>query len=85
MVWENGGQNGRSNTADFLHNMARTLPPMMQVMRDIGGIELPESLAKLAGEEGTTPVGNGQPAQADRGAEEIDQPVASTATATKKA
>jgi hypothetical protein len=25
---------------------------MMQVMRDIGGIEIPESLAKLVGEDG---------------------------------
>jgi flotillin len=49
-VWENGGGNGRSNTADFLHKMAGTLPPMLNVMRDIGGIEVPESLAKLTGE-----------------------------------
>ncbi|MCA9231380.1 MAG: hypothetical protein KDA57_12060 [Planctomycetales bacterium] len=61
VVWENGGQNGRSNTADFLHKMAGTLPPMMQVMRDIGGVEIPESLAKLAGEEsGKSPAGNGR-------------------------
>ena len=51
VVWENGGSNGRSNTADFLHKMAGTLPPMMQVMRDIGGVDIPESLAKLAGSE----------------------------------
>src|SRR5690606_2041266 len=49
VVWENGGQNGRSSTASFLHNMAGTLPPMMQVMKDIGGIEIPEALAKLSG------------------------------------
>jgi flotillin len=65
VVWENGGANGRSNTADFLHKMAGTLPPMLQVMRDIGGIEVPESLAKLAGEESGTKtagesVGNGR-------------------------
>ena len=30
--------------------MAKTLPPMMQVMRDIGGIELPEALVKLGGD-----------------------------------
>jgi flotillin len=53
VVWENGGANGRSNTADFLHKMAGTLPPMLNVMRDIGGIEVPESLAKLTGEPGT--------------------------------
>ena len=51
VVWENGGANGRSNTADFLHKMAGTLPPMMQVMRDIGGIEIPESLTRLAGDD----------------------------------
>ena len=50
VVWENGGKNGRTNTADFLSGMAKTLPPMMQVMRDIGGVELPESLVKIVGE-----------------------------------
>jgi flotillin len=49
VVWEGGGQNGTSATAGFLHNMARTLPPMMQVMKDIGGIELPEILADFTG------------------------------------
>jgi flotillin len=51
VVWENGGHNGKSNTADFLSGMAKTLPPMMQVMRDIGGIELPEALVKLGADE----------------------------------
>lgn len=56
VVWEGGGQNGRSSTADFLSNMAKTMPPMMQVMRDIGGIELPAALVKLGGDEPTSPV-----------------------------
>src|SRR6478752_271190 len=51
VVWENGGSNGRTSTADFLSGMAKTLPPMMQVMRDIGGVELPESLVKLGADE----------------------------------
>ncbi len=48
VVWE-GGQNGNgtSATGNFLQNMARTMPPMMQVMKDIGGVELPEYLVKL--------------------------------------
>ncbi len=50
IVWENGSQNGHSQTSNFLQNMARTLPPMMQVMKDIGGVELPESLVKFAGD-----------------------------------
>ncbi len=48
VVWEGGGQNGTSSTANWLHNMARTLPPMMQVMKDIGGVEIPETLANFA-------------------------------------
>src|SRR6185503_14960224 len=51
VVWEGGGQNGRSSTADFLSGMAKSMPPMLQVMRDIGGIELPTALVKLGGGE----------------------------------
>jgi flotillin len=47
VVWEGGGKNGKSATADWLQNMARTLPPMLQVMKDIGGIEIPETLARF--------------------------------------
>ena len=62
IVWENGGKNGRTSTANFLNGMANTLPPMMQVMRDIGGVELPESLVRLSGEDelSTQQEGNGQ-------------------------
>jgi flotillin len=48
VVWDSN-QNGKSSTANWLTNMARTLPPMMQVMKDIGGVELPETLASLTG------------------------------------
>jgi len=51
VVWEGGAGDGRSSTAGFLNGMAKTLPPMLQVMRDIGGVELPESLVKVQGED----------------------------------
>jgi flotillin len=50
IVWENGGENGKSSTAGFLQSMVRSLPPMMQVLRDIGGVELPEAILKVAGD-----------------------------------
>jgi flotillin len=52
IVWENGGGNGdgQTNTAKFLQGMARTMPPMMQILKDIGGVELPEYLARLSPE-----------------------------------
>jgi flotillin len=49
VVWDSNSQNGASSTANWLTNMARVLPPMMQVMKDVGGVELPETLAHLAG------------------------------------
>ena len=52
IVWDNGGNganpNGGNMTSNFLQSMSRTLPPMMQVMKDIGGVEMPEYLAKFA-------------------------------------
>lgn len=48
VVWEGGGPNGTSSTANFLQNMSRSLPPMMQVLKDVAGIEMPESLLKVA-------------------------------------
>ncbi|MCY2996260.1 MAG: SPFH domain-containing protein [Planctomycetota bacterium] len=55
VVWDGGGHEGRHATADFLSGLSKTLPPMLQVMKDIGGVELPESLVKFAGEEAPTP------------------------------
>jgi flotillin len=83
VVWENGGANGRSNTADFLHKMSGTLPPMLQVMRDIGGVEIPESLAKLVGEERPSPPSNGQAHVAERAAAEAAGTTPVTPTASR--
>lgn len=49
VVWENGHSGSNGNAAsNFLQGMARSMPPMMQVMRDIGGVELPEYLGRFA-------------------------------------
>src|SRR5262249_4868290 len=52
IVWEGNGANGSgtTSTAHFLQNMPGTLRPMMQVMKDIGGVEMPEYVARLAPE-----------------------------------
>ena len=49
VVWEGGGD-GTSGTSAFIKDMARMMPPMLQVMKDIGGVEMPEYLAKLTGD-----------------------------------
>lgn len=53
IVWD-GGQKG-GGAAGFLQNMANALPPTLQMMKDIGGIEMPEFFGKLAGEEKAKP------------------------------
>jgi flotillin len=53
VVWENGNGahgNGSSNMSGFLQSLARTMPPMMQVLKDIGGVEIPEYMARMASE-----------------------------------
>jgi flotillin len=48
VVWEGGGQqNGQTSVANFLQGVSRTMPPMMQVLRDVAGIELPETLVRV--------------------------------------
>ena len=44
VVWDGGSGDAPSG---FLQNMAKTLPPMMHVLRDIAGVELPGYLGRL--------------------------------------
>ena len=50
VVWDAGGQG--AGTAGFLQNMTKALPPMMHVLKDIAGVELPGYLGALAKEDG---------------------------------
>ena len=45
VVWDQGAAGG--GASGFLQNMANTLPPMMNVLRDIAGVELPGYFGKL--------------------------------------
>jgi flotillin len=52
VVWDSGSGGA---TSGFLQNMAKTLPPMMHVMRDIAGVELPGYMGKFGAEEPASP------------------------------
>jgi len=49
VVWDggNGGGDGTGATAGFLNGLSRSLPPMMHMMRDIGGVEMPAYFGKI--------------------------------------
>jgi len=57
IVWDGGqGSEGGGNaTAGFLKNLAGALPPMMQIMKDVGGVEMPEYFGKLTEEAAAKP------------------------------
>jgi len=72
VVWDGGSANGTGGTAGFLQNMGRTLPPMMQVLRDIAGVELPAYLGTMAADPGAPQIkvngdGKGDLAADERG------------------
>jgi flotillin len=51
VVWDGGGGDGRNGTAGFLRGLAGALPPMMHMMRDVGGVDMPAYFGKLVEEE----------------------------------
>ena len=55
VVWDggNGGQGG--GTAGFLQGLGATIPPMLQIMKDVGGVEMPEYFGKLVQDEKAKP------------------------------
>ena len=74
VVWDGGpGKDGKSATAGFLQGLAGSLPPMLQMMRDIGGVEMPAYFGKLA----EAPGAMAAPAAASPAAPAAPSPVAS--------
>ncbi|MES2523150.1 MAG: SPFH domain-containing protein [Gemmatimonadota bacterium] len=56
VVWEGGNSHSDGTlggTAGFIQNMARSMPPMMDVLRTVAGVELPAFLGTMTPE--TTP------------------------------
>ena len=82
VVWDGGA--GSGGAAGFLQNMGRSLPPMMQVLRDLAGVEVPgylgtmvpQSVSPVSPVSSVSPVapaadGNGTPGVADPGVSPI--------------
>ncbi len=61
VVWDSGnGTGGNGGAAGFLRGLGSALPPMMQIMKDVGGVDMPEYFGKLVGEERAEPEGHGK-------------------------
>ena len=53
VVWDGGqgGPNGNA-AASFIRGLGTAIPPVMQIMKDVGGVEMPEYFGKLMADEG---------------------------------
>ncbi len=52
VVWDSGNGHANGNgapggTAGFLQSLTKALPPMLNIMRDVGGVEMPEFFGKI--------------------------------------
>ena len=68
-VWDNGiGEDGKTSTGRFLQGLAGSLPPVLHMMRDIAGVQMPEALGKIIGDadEVSARVDSGDAGKADR-------------------
>ena len=46
-VWDSGRGDGQGGASGFLSSLGQSIPPMMNVMRDIGGVDLPDYLGRM--------------------------------------
>lgn len=59
VVWEGGNTTGVGGTAGFIQNMAKSMPPMMDVLRSVAGVEMPAFLGTMAQDPVTLPKDDG--------------------------
>jgi flotillin len=62
IVWDGG--NGNGGASGFLSGLGRSIPPLMDIMRNLGGVELPDYLGKMVEQP---PVADAKSESADEG------------------
>jgi flotillin len=55
VVWDGGGANGNGGAAGFLQSLQRAIPPMLNIMKDVGGVQMPEFFGKITTEPDLPP------------------------------
>ena len=51
IVWDGGSGDGKAGAAGFLRSLAGALPPTMQIMKDVGGVQMPDYFGTLVGDD----------------------------------
>ncbi|QDU86126.1 Inner membrane protein YqiK [Planctomycetes bacterium Pla163] len=73
VVWDGGGKNGEGATSNFLQNLGSTIPPMLHMMRDIGGVEMPDFFGKLVSNDDIAERGGASKKDADGAAKDASE------------
>ena len=48
MVWDGGkGSSGTNAAADFIRGVAHSVPPTLDILKDIGGVDIPRHIGSL--------------------------------------
>lgn len=80
VVWDGTGQGGQTATSNWLTGMAKTLPPMLEVMKEVAGVDI---LPSITGAESKEPAPAAEaPVPTEPPAPAAEKPV--TKTAAKK-
>jgi flotillin len=76
VVWDGGqgGPNGGNAAANFIRGLGSSIPPVMQIMKDVGGVEMPEYFGKLMAENGMTPTAPAAPPAPPAGGKRAEKP-----------
>jgi len=54
-VWDSGAGAGKGGAAGFLSSLGQSIPPLLDVMKSVGGVEMPSYFGKLQGDAPDAP------------------------------
>jgi flotillin len=60
IVWDAG--DGKGGASGFLQSLSRAIPPMLHIMKDVGGVEMPDAFGRIVGHTDGRPAPEAAPA-----------------------
>ena len=70
VVWDGGRGSGTNAAADFIKGVAHSVPPTLDIIKDIGGVDIPQYIGSLADNTSTGQSQDSLPEQVN----EVKQP-----------
>lgn len=46
-MWDGGSGASKNATADFIRGVAHSVPPTLEILKDIGGVDIPQYIGSL--------------------------------------